>query len=209
MVKVVYIFGNGGHAGVLASIWAEDGFSVRLVSQIPQSDAIGEEDFFKDIAKYRRDPICIGIGDNRIRERIFARLESCDIEVARSISKSAIVAPGVELEPGVVVAPGAVIMTGTKLGKNVIINTRSSVDHNCLIGAQSQLTANVTIGGDVIAGKRCFFGISSSVLPQLEVGNDSSIMAGSVVVKKVEANAVVGGNPARLIKIKEDIPEIV
>jgi acetyltransferase-like isoleucine patch superfamily enzyme len=57
----------------------------------------------------------------------------------------------------------------------------------------------------VIIGKGAFIGINSIILPGVKIGEGAVIGAGSVVTKDVPAFAVVGGNPARVIKDVRDI----
>lgn len=57
----------------------------------------------------------------------------------------------------------------------------------------------------VIIGKGAFIGVNSIILPGVKIGEGAVIGAGSVVTKDVPAFAVVGGNPARVIKQVKDI----
>jgi len=85
-------------------------------------------------------------------------------------------------------------------GNNTIVGTLSSIDHDCVLGDNSQVTTGVTFGGNVTAGENCFFGKKSAVIPKVNIGDNTIIMAGSVVYKSIPENVMVGGNPVRLIK---------
>lgn len=54
--------------------------------------------------------------------------------------------------------------------------------------------------GAVIIGNNVWIGDKATILPGVTIGNGAVIAANSVVTKNVEANCVVGGNPARIIK---------
>lgn len=54
----------------------------------------------------------------------------------------------------------------------------------------------ITIGNDV------WIGMNSIILPGVKIGNGVTIAAGSVVNKDIPDYAVVGGVPAKIIKIK-------
>ena len=54
----------------------------------------------------------------------------------------------------------------------------------------------------IIIGEDVWLGAKSIVLPGVTVGNGAIIGAGSVVTKDVPPYAIVGGNPAKLIKYR-------
>lgn len=54
----------------------------------------------------------------------------------------------------------------------------------------------------VSIGENVWVGANALILPGVTIGQGAVIAAGSVVVKDVEELAVVGGNPARLIKYR-------
>lgn len=56
--------------------------------------------------------------------------------------------------------------------------------------------------GDTVIGHDVWIGYESTIMPGVTVGNGAIIAAKSVVVKDVPAYAIVGGNPARLIRLR-------
>ena len=56
---------------------------------------------------------------------------------------------------------------------------------------------------DVIIGKCVWFGNRVTVVGKVSIGDGAIIAAGSVVVKDVPKCAIVGGNPARIIKYRD------
>jgi len=55
----------------------------------------------------------------------------------------------------------------------------------------------IVVGDDVWIGSR------SIILPGVNIGHGSIIAAGSIVTKNVPAYAIVGGNPARIIRMRK------
>ena len=49
-------------------------------------------------------------------------------------------------------------------------------------------------------GKNVWIGANATILPGVTIGDGAVIAAGALVSKDVEANTVVGGVPAKLIK---------
>lgn len=82
-----------------------------------------------------------------------------------------------------------IINRGTIIGKNVIVR------HNTTIGIAKEG------GNSPIIGDNVTIGANTVVIGDIKIGNNSMIGAGSVVIKDVPENAVVAGNPAKIINI--------
>lgn len=54
--------------------------------------------------------------------------------------------------------------------------------------------------GDIILGDDVWVGVGSIILSNVKIGQGAVIAAGSVVTKDIPPYAIVGGNPARIIK---------
>ena len=63
-------------------------------------------------------------------------------------------------------------------------------------GCESQTKGPIEVGHDV------WIGMGAMILSGVKIGNGAVIAAGSVVTKDVEPFAIVGGNPAKLIKFR-------
>lgn len=57
--------------------------------------------------------------------------------------------------------------------------------------------------GDIIIGDGVWIGANVFINPGVIIRDNSVIGANSVVTKNVEANSIVGGVPARLIRMKK------
>lgn len=84
-------------------------------------------------------------------------------------------------------------------GLGVVINPDAKIGDNCKIGQ------NVTIGGRgkaecPVIGDNVVIGAGALILGDIHIGNNSSVGAGAVVIHSVPENAVVVGNPAKVIK---------
>ncbi len=63
---------------------------------------------------------------------------------------------------------------------------------------------STTVAKPIKIGNRVWIGIAATILPGVTIGENAIVAAGAVVTHDVPANAVVAGNPARIIKKIEE-----
>ena len=110
-----------------------------------------------------------------------------------------IIGDNVEIFPGTNVDRGTI--NNTIIGNDVKIDHMCHIGHNSIIGDNSIITANVTICGSAIIGKNVWIGVGSKILNKITIGDNVYIGLGAVIIKDVPNNAVVVGNPGRIIRI--------
>ena len=94
----------------------------------------------------------------------------------------------------VCIAAEAVILMGG--------NHNHRVDWFCLYPFLDDVERSYQSKGDTVIGDGTWIGMRAMVMPGVTIGEGAVIAANSVVTKNVEPYAVVGGNPARLIKYR-------
>jgi sugar O-acyltransferase (sialic acid O-acetyltransferase NeuD family) len=206
----IAIIGAGGHAAVVADIllrMREAGASVEpivFVDECPVAPSRticslavigGGLDALRTVGC---DAVIVAIGDNRVRRRIGEHLRAAGLLLAIARHPFSMVAPDVDLAPGVVVCAGAVVNPSSRIGCSAIINTSSSVDHHNAIGDFVHIAPGAHLGGGVTVGDDTLIGIGATVLPNLRVGCRAVVGAGSVVTHEVPDEAMSMGVPARL-----------
>ncbi|MEX0297449.1 MAG: CatB-related O-acetyltransferase [Kordiimonas sp.] len=66
------------------------------------------------------------------------------------------------------------------------------------------LLSDLPSNGDTIVGNDVWFGYNSLFMPGVTIGHGAIIASGSVVTKDVPPYAIVGGNPAEIIRYRFD-----
>ena len=56
------------------------------------------------------------------------------------------------------------------------------------------------MGGNIKIGKNCWIGLGAKIIPNLIIGDNVQVAAGSLVVKNIKSNSFVKGAPAKNAK---------
>ena len=107
-----------------------------------------------------------------------------------------------------------------KIGKNVFINHHLTAmtlggieieDHVMIGPGVSLLTANhdlydhyILLASKIHIKENAWIRANATILPGITVGKNAVIAGGAVVTKDVPDNTVVGGNPAKVLKVLDD-----
>ncbi|MEP7377725.1 MAG: DapH/DapD/GlmU-related protein [Chitinophagaceae bacterium] len=149
------------------------------------------------------------------RYRLFIFLKTSLLKMmGAKIGKKVCIYPGVWITPG----KNLVIGNYVDLAKDVLITTGGGVfiGDRALIGYRTQiLSANHSIPpigqpfpvsgdsfGEIHIEKDVWIGANCIITAGITIGEGAVVAAGSVVTKNVQANAIVGGVPAKLIKMR-------
>lgn len=188
----LYIYGNGGHAKVVADIARANGYD-NLIFLDDNSDM----KFNSNLPKH---PIIIAIGNALIRQKLQNLVLSSGFELITLIHPTAVIGSDVTIGNGSVIMPGAIINAKSIIGNGVIINSGAIIEHECTIGDFAHICPGVAIAGGSLVGERSWIGIGSSIIQNITIKPDITIGAGSVVVKDILEGSLAYGNPCRVVK---------
>lgn len=198
----MYLYGASGHGKVIAEIAEE--LNIPIEGFIDGNTSINAVLNYRILASSANDiqgEAVISIGNNKVRKDIVQK--NSHLKYVSLISKQANISSRASIEEGSVVMMGATVNSSVYIGKHCIVNTNASVDHDCIIEDYVHLSPNVALAGNVKVGEGTHVGIGACVIQGVKIGKWCTIGAGAVVIKDVPDNAVVVGNPARIIKYKE------
>jgi acetyltransferase EpsM len=199
---MIYLYGAGGHAKVVADILECSGKTVAGVFD----DDLAKQfwDFpnltFPGPFNFLSDELILSIGNNITRKKISMRIPA---SYGMAVHPSAIISTHSSISEGSVVMGGALINADSHVGKHCIINSHASVDHDCILEDFVHISPNATICGSVFVGECSHIGAGAIIIPGKKIGANVTIGAGTVVISDVPDGIVVVGNPARIIKMKE------
>lgn len=95
------------------------------------------------------------------------------------------------------------VIGSTYIGENVKIDNLVHIAHGVEIQKNSLIIANTMIAGSVKIGEDCWISPSSSILNKVTIKDNAVVGLGAVVLKNVDSNTVVVGNPSKVLKTND------
>lgn len=156
----------------------------------------------ESIDNYRNTPdiyFVNGIGDNKIRKKVFERFSEARYYTA--IHPSALIGSGVSIGAGAVVMPGAIINVDSTIGKHALINTGAIIEHDNVIGDFVHVASGAATAGNVIIKELSMLGTGVKVIQGISIGRNTMVGAGAVVISDIPDDCTTIGVPAK-VKVK-------
>lgn len=151
------------------------------------------------LEKYEKIEFVIAVGEPKTKKKIYERLLSLNCKFGSVISPDSQVSPYCKLGEGLVIKRGVIISADAVIGDDTTIQSYACIGHDAIIGKHCQISTHVDIGGQTVVGDCVFVGLNAPVRELLTIGDNAIISAGAVVLKDVDANVTVMGNPARVV----------
>lgn len=206
MTSGIVLIGAGGHAVSITNVALSCGYDVisyvddnKAGTQLLGIPVITSE---KCLHLYSSHNLCIAVGDNAVRERVYKEYKSkfASARFPSLIHKSSVVGVGTHIDEGTVVMPLSNIGPNSQVGKCCIVNTNSSIDHDCNFDDFSSIAPGVVSGGTVSVGKRTAISIGAIIKHGVSIGDDVVIGANSYVNKNIGDSVVAYGSPCRKVR---------
>lgn len=211
-MRQIGIFGTSGMAREAGDIaWAlgyEPVYVARDQAELDAYSFSGQVMLECDIDSYLDLGYVIGIGDSSIRQRIAQRYAE-RLNFVNLIHPTASFGRGqrelIESRRGIVVCAGVRFTNNIQVGDFCIFNLNSTISHDVVIDDCVYVAPGAHVTGNVHIGTRSWIGTGVAINQgnesmKRQIGADTVIGSGAVVVNDCEPNAVYIGVPARRIK---------
>jgi len=211
-MKNLVLIGGGNQAHYTIDIIEREG-KYNIVGIIDSVHKIGSERFgykiigrqenlIKLITEYSIDVGVISIGDNWSRYYVYNKIieQIPNFIFANAIHPSVIIGNNVKLGVGIIAMAGCIFNPKSEIGNFTFFATGAQVEHDNIIHDFSSISAGSITGGFVTIGKFSAITLGVTVLDRIEIGENTVVGAGSLVIKSLPDNVLAYGNPAKVVR---------
>lgn len=147
----------------------------------------------------KNDLFITALGDVQAKKKYSTIILNKGGEFYSLIHKNAILHTSVTIGKGCLIMRNVTISCDVKIGDHVSLMSQSLIGHDVQIGSWSHLSPFVFMGGRCVTEENVQLYARATILADIQIGKNSTVGAGSVVLKNVEEHTTVFGNPAKNI----------
>lgn len=195
------IVGAGGHGKVCIDVaeqmnlWEE----IKLIDDhqtgfVLEKEIIGTTELIKSDLTKEYD-FFVGIGDNKIRKKIFEKILKQKGNIVNLISPHAVISQYVEMGFGNLLMPQSVVNSNVKIGDGNILNTSAILEHCVNIMDFNHIAPQATLLGNVRVGELNFIGSNSVLKNSVTIASNHVLGAMSFANKDLNEPGVYFGIP--------------
>ncbi|MEJ7740181.1 MAG: acetyltransferase [Chitinophagaceae bacterium] len=195
-----YLFANDSSYDVVA-FCLEQAFLPDRETTFSGIPVISLEEIIKDFSPSRYK-MHIAIGDNNIREKMFALVKSKGFTCVSYICSKAQTWNDLEIGENVFIDQASTVHPLVKINNNSSL-IGASVGHHCRIG-RNVLISGSSLAGNVTVGDNSFLGLNSSIKENVVIGYHNIIGVGAFIGHDTQDNAVFSDHCSRKRNISAD-----
>ncbi len=124
------------------------------------------------------------------KSELFSYLLSKKVDLINLVHPSVSLPKSSQIGIGNIIGANIVIGPNVRIGNGNVLTAYSFVSHDCQLG-NFNFFSTAGISGRVCVGDSNFFGIRSTVLPEVMIGDHNTIQAGMVVDKSIANNTTI------------------
>ena len=161
--------------------------------------------FEQAMNRYGKDGIefILAIGEPAVKDIVFKKLCDAGCEVTSIIHHELKLTHGFRHGKGLVVQARSSMPPNSNYGNNVLIQGNAIMGHNLVLGDNVVISSLSFVGGDITIGRNAYIAPGSCIRNGLHIGENAIVGMGAVVTKDVPDNAVVVGNPAKILRYND------
>jgi sugar O-acyltransferase (sialic acid O-acetyltransferase NeuD family) len=185
-------------------IFVDDGLAGKSING---HDVLSYKDFLTHSASEHR--VAIAIADSNVRQRIAMRCANDNVLPWSVRAESVVIMDDVDIGDGALLSPYVALTSNIRIGKHFHANLFSYVEHDCRIGDFVTFAPGAKCNGNVVIDDHAYIG-AGAILRQgkpgspRRIGRAAIVGMGAVVLNDVPDNAMVVGNPAKVIRMVDD-----
>ncbi|MBS4192611.1 NeuD/PglB/VioB family sugar acetyltransferase [Bacillus sp. FJAT-49705] len=206
-----YIIGTGGLGrGVLETVkakaqheanWEIAGFfddytpSGEIINGVR---VLGTTEELKGILTFSN--ILIAIASPKVKETIYQRVQSNPyLFFPNLIHPSVKINDSVNLGKGNILSENVVMSANVEVGDFNLVHFNATLGHDVKIGNYTGIYPGCNVSGYSVIKDSVLVGTNAAILPSIIIEKNTTVGAGAVVTKDIEANCRVAGVPAEHI----------
>ena len=212
MTKSV-IIGAGTQGQIYASYMIEAGINIvgfidddssLQGKQVMGLPILGKyEDLFLNKLKNIIQDVYCPIGINSVRVNYLSTLKNEGYNIPSFFHNTVSIGPDVILGEANYMLAGNIIMPHTSIGNYLMVNMSSTIAHHVTFGDGIFMSSGVNVGACITVGHLAYIGMGVTVMTGVNyIGKNCLIGAGTVIIKDVPENAVMVGNPGRILRMQ-------
>ena len=150
--------------------------------------------------------VFVAIGNNKVRLKILKYVEKLGYKTPGFIHSSCNIPISVEIGKSVYILPGCNIMPRTILHDYVMISMGVNIAHHVIVESGCFFSQGANVGASITIGEQSLIGIGSTIKTNVKrIGKNVLIGAGAVVIRDVPDNAVIVGNPGKILRYQSEL----
>lgn len=213
-MKNLVIIGAGNVGGFVASYFKNCLEDFNLIGFLDDDSSKAGKDFigYPILGKIEcivqhptSTAIIIGIASATVKATIVEKLRRLGYNNFPSlVANNTWVSEKSVIGEGCIIYPGVMINYNCTIGSFVVLNMNCAIGHDCVLEDYVNFCPGVLLGGNTTIGRYTDMGIGSQTKQSIAIGQNSIIGAGAVIINDVEDNAVVVGNPGKVLRSIEE-----